>query len=121
MASSSSVHIEDARWSPTETLQMGVLHVSQALIYRCGLPCLWGLKLGPTNGHCGAQTKSSGYSGGPGEVPFLHCHFKNPGEVQSCHSRWGPTWSLWSLKKGFPLVGQRAHAGFLQALSLVIR
>lgn len=53
VASSSSVHIEDAGWSPTESVQMGALPVSQALIYMCDLPCLWGLKLGPTNGHCG--------------------------------------------------------------------
>lgn len=61
MAPSSSIHRDDAGWGPTESVQMGVLHVSQALIYRRGLPCLWGLKLGPTNGHCG----------GPGKVPFL--------------------------------------------------
>lgn len=63
----------------------------------------------------GVLAKSSGYSGGPGEVPFLRYHFRDPSEVQSCHSSdlggvqpghsgvsgRGPSWSVRGPMQGF--------------------
>lgn len=100
MASPSSVHMEEAGGSPTESVQMGVPHVSQVPIYRCGLPCWVRLMAGV---------------GGPGEGPFLHHHFKDTREIHSCHasdlggvqpghsgvSGRGPSWSATGSMQGF--------------------